>query len=418
MGWSDEELQAAVEAYLVMLVDEQAGRSVNKAEVRRSLIQGALAGRSEGAIEYRMQNISSVLSDMKRPWIAGYKPADNLGPTNRARIEHLLRQLSAPIRTAATSAPPVPMSVSVAPELTASDVVREAAAVMGIKAVWGSVSSSGICFGARGSDPHTESYFSVAASAARRAVEQPFLITVGAGSGAPEAVKHRAINLVEVGTVYGPTELILGESEGKRLSQWPVASLAHRVFRFKGMPHFVHDLGFADVGFMSGLMDGVIRPQAMEAIWIALRKWPIEAVDLLLPANILDTNEPKLIRAVPHRIPPSLSAEEGDRRWKEQLEIERDPKVAAEAKRLNLEKYGAYTCEACLFSNEDKALFDAHHPTPLATGRRVTDARHLEVLCPICHRRAHRRGHRLMPFNLADLKSWVANGRPHIVSKG
>lgn len=410
--WSEAELKATVQAYLEMLADEQAGLPINKAEVRRSLVEGPLAARGEGAVEYRMQNISSVLSDMRRPWIEGYKPADNVGPTNRMRIETLIREYDQP----SEAAPPIDSAGSVpeaAPLLTARDIAGNAAAVMGIKAVWGGVSSSGICFGARGGDIHSDIYYSVAASVARRAVEQPFLITVSAGSGAPEAIKHRAINLVQVGTVYGPTSVILGESEGQRLAQWPVALLAHRVFRFRGTPHFVQDLGFSDVRFMSGLMDGVIRPRDMDRIWSALADWPVEAVDIPLPANIFDTGEPKVIRSSRLRMPLTLSKEEGGKLWEEQLITERDPKLAAEAKRLNLEKHGIYTCEACEFANGDKALFDAHHPTPLALGRRFTQPWHLEILCPICHRRAHRKGHRLMPFTLLELRAWIADGRPH-----
>jgi 5-methylcytosine-specific restriction enzyme A len=56
-------------------------------------------------------------------------------------------------------------------------------------------------------------------------------------------------------------------------------------------------------------------------------------------------------------------------------------------------------------------MFDAHHPAPLAVGKRVTLPEHLQILCPTCHRRAHRKG-RVQPFSLLELQAWVRAGRP------
>lgn len=404
--WSEAELKACVEAYIGMLGDEQAGRSINKAAVRRSLVAGPLAERGEASVEFRMQNISAVLQGMNRPWIVGYKPAENVGPTNRDRIASYIEALDG---VAAARSDTVSTSE---PAVTMSDIVGNPDRIMGIKAIWGPVSSLGLCFGARGTLNEPNAYFSAARRVATLAASSPYLIAVGAGGGAPADIHGRAINLLRLGTVYGPTATILGEAEAARLERWSIAVLAHEVYRFRSDPHFVRELGFADLGLFSGLMDGVIRPAAMEAVWTALRDWPVDRVELPLPSNLYDTGKPRLLRAVTHRLPKTLSVEEGGRLWKEQLSIERDPAIAAEAKRLNLDQHGIYTCEACGFANGDKALFDAHHPTPLAAGVRITEASHLEVLCPLCHRRAHRRGSKLLPFSLVELREWVTNGRP------
>lgn len=59
--WSDSEIKAAVDAYLKMLALELKGQKFNKALENRQLRQGALADRTEGSVEFRMQNISTVV---------------------------------------------------------------------------------------------------------------------------------------------------------------------------------------------------------------------------------------------------------------------------------------------------------------------------------------------------------------------
>src|SRR5690606_15490437 len=77
--WSDLEIQAAVDAYLGMLKREQSGQPINKAYENRVLREGALATRTKGSVEFRMQNISTVLEGIDRDRIEGYKPAQNVG---------------------------------------------------------------------------------------------------------------------------------------------------------------------------------------------------------------------------------------------------------------------------------------------------------------------------------------------------
>ncbi|MBK5439229.1 HNH endonuclease [Pseudomonas sp. TH32] len=88
--WDDAELAAAVEAYLKMLAWEKSGQRFNKAYENRLLRQGPIAGRTEGSIEFRMQNISAVLVQMGLDRIKGYKPAKNVGSGVEQQIRKVL----------------------------------------------------------------------------------------------------------------------------------------------------------------------------------------------------------------------------------------------------------------------------------------------------------------------------------------
>jgi 5-methylcytosine-specific restriction protein A len=87
-GWGDDELKAAVLAYLRLQKDIHNGAKTSKAAVYRTLAK--TFGRSEKAFEYRMQNISYVLSLMGRQWLDGLKPAKNVGVNVAAKLERLI----------------------------------------------------------------------------------------------------------------------------------------------------------------------------------------------------------------------------------------------------------------------------------------------------------------------------------------
>ena len=87
-GWKDEEIRASVEAYLDMLHKERNSQPFVKKQYYREL--AARFGRTEKAFEYRMQNISYVLSLKGRDWIFGLKPARNVGTNVAAEIEQQL----------------------------------------------------------------------------------------------------------------------------------------------------------------------------------------------------------------------------------------------------------------------------------------------------------------------------------------
>lgn len=398
--WSDGELAATVAAYLQMLHLEKAETPYSKTDFRRQLLAGPLSARTESAVEFRMQNISAVMESLGQRRIAGYRPAKNVGPTNEARLRALIVEAGGIADLASSST------------VTLMDIVSESSQLVGVKAVFGALSSHVLCFGGRG-EPNDKAYFSVAESAARRAVTQPFVIAIGGGKNVRDGLAGKVLNVARLSLVYGPTSSIVADPvEVQRLAQWPVAIALHDVWRFVGTPHLVDDLGFVDRAILAGAQDGIIRPDdKVDRLWDALKDWPVERVALPLPANFYDTEQPYRVGTRLPKIPASAGAEEGERVWKLQLKTERSSALAGAAKALNIQKYGRLTCEACGFFHSDSAMFDAHHPTPLAVGKRHTLAEHLEVLCPTCHRRAHRKS-QLDPFALHEIKSWVAAGRP------
>src|SRR6267142_1502762 len=74
--WSREEIEATISDYFRMLERELKGEPFNKREHNRGL-QAQLRNRSAGAIEFKHQNISAILIDLRFPYIEGYKPARN-----------------------------------------------------------------------------------------------------------------------------------------------------------------------------------------------------------------------------------------------------------------------------------------------------------------------------------------------------
>lgn len=85
-AWSDAELASAVRAYIGMLRLELNGESYNKAEINRQLRRGPLLTRTKNSVEFRMQNISAALYELKMPWISGYPPARNIGTAVKEKI--------------------------------------------------------------------------------------------------------------------------------------------------------------------------------------------------------------------------------------------------------------------------------------------------------------------------------------------
>jgi 5-methylcytosine-specific restriction protein A len=92
-GWTDLELTACLVAYLEMLANEQSGESYIKANANRGLRDNALASRSKGSVEFRMQNISAFLKQKGLPIIEGYKPRGNLGPSVTKQLEDALSRI-------------------------------------------------------------------------------------------------------------------------------------------------------------------------------------------------------------------------------------------------------------------------------------------------------------------------------------
>jgi HNH endonuclease len=108
----------------------------------------------------------------------------------------------------------------------------------------------------------------------------------------------------------------------------------------------------------------------------------------------------------------SANSVEGKKVWRQQIAIERSPALTKEAKQANsAQNLGACKCAACDFEHSDFGMFDAHHLVPLAAGERITTANDFAILCPTCHRRAHRGPNRLLPYSVAELRVWNSAGR-------
>lgn len=396
LDWTDNELRSTVRAYFQMLDLELREEPFVKAEFRRRLIDQELPARTEGAVEFRMQNISSVLGKLREPWIKGYKPAEHVGPSVEERLLRIIQEE----RTRGPTQ-----------KLLLKDICPSLEMVQGVKAVFGPISSYVLSFAGRG-EPNSSSFDYQAANAAQAAVERPFIIAIGGGDQVASDADGCVVSIARLGTVFGPTRLLLqDEEEIKRLARWPVSVNLLEVWHFYGKPHLVRDLQMPDRTILGGSQDGVIRPsEKISLLWETLRNWPVTLANLPPPANFYDSGKP---RRVGSKLPfiSATQKEEGERVWKFQQEAERDSGLRAAAKRNNFHSHGNYTCEACKLTSSDSAMFDAHHITPLFVGKRITRVEHLLILCPTCHRRAHRSPDRLRPYSLVELRSWIDAGR-------
>lgn len=88
--WTDEELETSIDTYFEMLAKELRGEQYNKAEANRKLRAYLLKNRSKGSVEFRMQNISSVLQGLCHPIIKGYLPRGNVGKDVSERIKKII----------------------------------------------------------------------------------------------------------------------------------------------------------------------------------------------------------------------------------------------------------------------------------------------------------------------------------------
>ena len=87
--WTDEELSSAVEAYVFLLRLERSGLIPNTS-ASEALLIGALNGRNEASVRYRMRNISAVIRELNGPTLEAYSPAEQVGTRVRARLKTIL----------------------------------------------------------------------------------------------------------------------------------------------------------------------------------------------------------------------------------------------------------------------------------------------------------------------------------------
>ncbi len=87
--WSENEVRLIVSDYFDMLEAELLDKSYKKSEHRKLLVP-QLAGRSEGSVEFKHQNISAVLVEHGLPYIEGYKPRGNFQSLLESEVDSFL----------------------------------------------------------------------------------------------------------------------------------------------------------------------------------------------------------------------------------------------------------------------------------------------------------------------------------------
>lgn len=75
MGWSEDEVKAAIKAYFDLLALQRHGGRANKSEIYRGL--GKKFSRSPKSFERKFQNISAILYEQHLPYCDGLKPFHN-----------------------------------------------------------------------------------------------------------------------------------------------------------------------------------------------------------------------------------------------------------------------------------------------------------------------------------------------------
>jgi hypothetical protein len=89
--WSEQEVRLTVADYFEMLEAEILGNPFKKSDHRKALAP-KLQGRSDGAIEFKHQNVSGVLVELGLPYIEGYKPRSNFQGILASEVESFLDQ--------------------------------------------------------------------------------------------------------------------------------------------------------------------------------------------------------------------------------------------------------------------------------------------------------------------------------------
>ena len=304
-----------------------------------------------------------------------------------------------------------------------SEVIPHPHRLMGVKAVWRKLNAPVICFApSNKSKKENDGYYSTARIPAKKASEQPYILTIGAGRREAQELSGRVLELVRATRVYGETSTFVLDEEVKTgLHRWPVSLVVSEVYAITGDPHLVDDLGFPDRKILEYIFDRVDRKEDyINRLWAALKDRSIERRrELLPPPGFHDPGEPMLCRSPDY---PQLDIEtcEGERIWKHSLAIEQNSALARQVKDLNRKANGGVLkCETCDFSDDSDAMFDAHHFLPLHACVRISRVDDLAVLCPSCHRWAHVKAENdLHPVPLDKLARGIAASRANTSGLG
>jgi 5-methylcytosine-specific restriction protein A len=89
-GWSNEELEASVDAYLAIQARYPNGEKLNKTMAHKLLQESVLPNRNTKSIDYRLQNISALFLELGLKPNPSYKPKENIGSGIAARVTRIL----------------------------------------------------------------------------------------------------------------------------------------------------------------------------------------------------------------------------------------------------------------------------------------------------------------------------------------
>jgi hypothetical protein len=87
--WNEQKVRLIVADYFAMLDAELNLENYKKSDHRKALIP-LLDGRSKGSVEFKHQNVSSVLVELGLPYIDGYKPRGNYQSLLAKEVESFL----------------------------------------------------------------------------------------------------------------------------------------------------------------------------------------------------------------------------------------------------------------------------------------------------------------------------------------
>lgn len=87
--WTEQEVALIVADYFNMLEAELLGKPFKKSD-HRKVLAPKLLSRSEGAIEFKHQNVSGVLVELGLPYVEGYKPRSNYQGILAKEVESFL----------------------------------------------------------------------------------------------------------------------------------------------------------------------------------------------------------------------------------------------------------------------------------------------------------------------------------------
>lgn len=136
--WSDDELQAALDAYLYMLQLEISSIPFSVVQYSELLRSGFLHKRNEASIRYRMRNISHVVAERGLPTLSAYSAAPQVGRNVMRKLNAFLDSRIETVRNILHSGPPK------AGEVGLSDVLQSLSELKDRVSALEEVSAAGI----------------------------------------------------------------------------------------------------------------------------------------------------------------------------------------------------------------------------------------------------------------------------------